>query len=430
MKINVQKIKSSLLMMACKYSCLNAVHFLIECGANVAVNDEDGYTALHHACNSHYVKCLIQSGADVNPFNAVTFLTEHGANMALKDSDGYIALHHACNSHYLKCLIQSGADVNLLNAVTFLSEHGANMALKDSDGYIALHHASNSHYSHEILKCLIQSGADVNECTKTKSTPLMMACKCGLLNAVTFLTEHGANMALKDSDGYTALHHTCNSHSHHSITLLSYLIENGADINDCTNDDYTPLMVAAQKGDINAVTSLVECGANVHHRDRDGRTALHFAIYYISPASIVEVSSSLVKYGATPTICNETLQMLGRCDGHENVVAFLIEHGADVDLQDKDGDTALYYAASSSLPEIVKTFLNLGASHMCNHQGLTPLHQASISANIAVVEYLIQRPEITREQRVDALELLGASDLLLLNFLSLNILFILVSTEH
>ena len=149
------KIKSSLLMIACKYSCLNAVHFLIECGAN----------------------------------------------MAFKDSDGYTALHHACNSHYVKCLIQSGADVNLLNAVTFLTEHGANMALKDSDGYIALHHASNSHYSHEILKCLIQSGADVNECTKTKSTPLMMACKCGLLNAVTFLTEHGANMAFKDSDG-------------------------------------------------------------------------------------------------------------------------------------------------------------------------------------------------------------------------------------
>ena len=85
------------------------------------------------------------------------------------------------------------------------------------------------------------------------------------------------------------------------------MIENGADINACTNDDYTPLMIAAQKGDINAVASLVECGANVHHRDRDGRTALHFAIYYVSPASIFEVSSSLIKYGATPTICNETL---------------------------------------------------------------------------------------------------------------------------
>ena len=78
-------------MIACKYSCLNTVHFLIECGANVAVNDEDGYTALHHACNSHYLKCLIQSGADVNLLNEVTLiLSEHGANIALKDSDGYI----------------------------------------------------------------------------------------------------------------------------------------------------------------------------------------------------------------------------------------------------------------------------------------------------------------------------------------------------
>ena len=88
-----------------------------------------------------------------------------------------------------------------------------------------------------------------------------------------------------------------------------------------------------------------------------------------------------------------------------------------MDLQDKYGNTALHYAAglsvderfSDDLPEIVETLLNLGASHMCNHQGLKPLHQSSISGNIAVVEYLIQRPEITREQRVDALELLGAS---------------------
>ena len=162
--------------------------------------------------------------------------------MDLQDKNGLSPLHYAASHSDVlleisKSLIEIGADENkcakikssllmiackysCLNAVHFLIEYGANMALKDSDGYTALHHASNSHYSHEILKCLIQSGADVNACTKTKSTPLMMAYKCGLLNAVTFLTEHGANMALKDSDGYTALHHTCNSHSHHSITLF------------------------------------------------------------------------------------------------------------------------------------------------------------------------------------------------------------------
>ena len=94
---------------------------------------------------------------------------------------------------------------------------------------------------------------------------------------------------------------------------------------------------------------------------------------------------------------------------HVKAVTFLIEHGANVDLQDNNGDTALHYAVTFDFPEIVKMLLNLGASDMCNNKGLTPLHQASISASIGVVEYLIKRPEITKEQRVDALELLGAS---------------------
>ena len=94
---------------------------------------------------------------------------------------------------------------------------------------------------------------------------------------------------------------------------------------------------------------------------------------------------------------------------HVKAVTFLIEHGANVDLQDNNGDTALHYAVTSDFPEIVKMLLNLGASDMCNNKGLTPLHQASISASIGVVEYSIKRPEITKEQRVDALELLGAS---------------------
>ena len=298
------------------------------------------------------------------------------------------------------------------NAVNVLLQYGANVALTHNRlGSTALHFAAgSSHNSGEILRCLIENGADVNGVNKVKHTPLMIAAIRGHINALTLLIKHGADVDLQDSDGYKALHFAVYG-SDISSEIFSCLIGIGADVNARTNNGVTPLMIAAEEGHINAVTSLVKCGANVHLQDKDGQTALHHAMQ--SPqASICEVLSCLIKAGAdvnAHTFHNETPLMLASRDGHVNVVTFLIKHGADVDLQDKDGDTALHYAASSSLPEIVEMLLNLGASHMCNHQGLTPLHQACISANIALVEYLIQRPEITREQRVDALELLGAS---------------------
>ena len=313
-----------------------------------------------------------------------------------------------------RTLLMAASMYGHTNAVNGLLQDGANVALTDNRlGCTALHFAAgSSDNSGEILRCLIENGADVNGVNKVKHTPLMIAAIRGHINALTLLIKHGADVDLQDSDGYKALHFAVYG-SDISSEILSCLIGIGADVNARTNNGVTPLMIAAEEGHINAVTSLVKCGANVDLQDKDGQTALHHAMQ--SPqASICEVLSCLIKNGAdvnAHTFHNETPLMLASRDGHVNVVTFLIEHGADVDLQDKDGDTALHYAArfSGVFPEIVETLLNLGASHMCNHQGLTPLHEACIATNIEVVDYLFQRPEITREQRVDALELLGAS---------------------
>ena len=61
---------------------------------------------------------------------------------------------------------------------------------------------------------------------------------------------------------------------------------------------------------------------------------------------------------------------------------------------------------------MVGTLLNAGASNLCNSQGMTPLLLACSKGYVAMVENLIKQPEITKEQRINALELLGASVLI------------------
>ena len=465
------------LMLAIRNGHTNAVNVLLQYGANVALTDDNGFTALHYACKYHgspeVLSCLINNGADVDAHSSfnhnnhifllpsengyadsgkgvtpliiaaggghlsvVTFLINEGADVSLPDYYGRTALHFAVGSsdnscEILRCLIENGADINKgrndkqtplmvaaengqVSVATFLIEHGADVELQDEDGNTALHHALfDPDVSCEILSCLIGSGADVNGVNKLKHTPLMIAANGGNINALNLLIKHGAHdVDLQDNYDWTALHHAVYG-SNFSCEILSCLIGRGADVNARTNNRDTPLMKAAAKGDINAVSSLVKCGANVDLQGKTGQTALHYAVLG-SQASICEILSCLIKNGAdvnAHTFRNETPLMFASDDGNVNVVTFLIKHGADVGLQDKDGNTALHYAArySDNPPEIVETLLNLGASHMCNHQGLTPLHQACIARNIEVVDYLIQRPEITREQRVDSLELLGAS---------------------
>ena len=95
--------------------------------------------------------------------------------------------------------------------------------------------------------------------------------------------------------------------------------------------------------------------------------------------------------------------------GHVSVATYLINKGAFTDAQSKSGLTALHCAVDIGHVEIVRQLLAFGASQLPNNQGLTPLLYACNFCSIEIVEYLIKRPECTKEQRIDALELLGAT---------------------
>src|SRR5919206_1432448 len=83
----------------------------------------------------------------------------------------------------------------------------------------------------------------------------------------------------------------------------------------------TPLMLAAFRGNTAAVINLLERGADVNARDRDGDTALMFAAYR----------------------------------GHRLVVALLLQYGANVHARARNGWTARKAALSGLHQQVAET---------------------------------------------------------------------------
>ena len=272
-------------------------------------------------------------------------------------------------------------------------------------------------YGHiDILRYLVENGADINACSDDHCTPLMIAIKMGHIDVATYLVEHGAKVDLKDDRGCTALHHAMYYYHHDRLEVCSCLIERGADVNGCYNNKSpqngrTPLMIASRYGQLDAMTFLIKQGANVNLQDKEGETALHYAVDGSDVSC--EVLSCLIENGANfDAFSNSGCTPLMKAIHNQliHVVTYLIEHGANIDLQDKNGNTALHHAVGvTNFCDIIDHLVTGGACHICNNQGLTPLLLVSDRGNVAVVEHLIKRPEITKEQRINALELLGAS---------------------
>ena len=211
-------------------------------------------------------------------------------------------------------------------------------------------------------------------------TPLIIAAHNGHLNSVNILLRYGADIEARGTlkiennviEGCTPL---CAAAVTGHLNVVKLLIEHNADVDGRTSTGSTPLRVAAHDGHLDVVRCLVESGADVNAR---------------------------TQYKGTP--------IMAACDhGHLSIVSYLINKGAFVNLPAKDGNTALHYAAQRGHLEIVSQLLALGASQLPNNQGLTPLLYACENCSIEIVEYLIKRPECTKEQRIDALELLGAT---------------------
>lgn len=180
----------------------------------------------------------------------------------------------------------------------------------------------------------------------------------------------------------------------------------------------SPVADLAKSGDVDAVRSLLQEGADVNASQGDGMSALHWA----ARQGDVAMTAMLIRAGANveavTRIGHYTPLHVASKEGHDAVVAILLEAGAEVNATTMPaGTTPLHLAAASGSVPAIEALLSKGADVNARELawGQTPLMFAAAADRVGAIETLLASdadPSVTthvidlkaEEKLVDAME--------------------------
>lgn len=156
--------------------------------------------------------------------------------------------------------VADAAQAGSVEQVRALLQQGADVNAAQSDGLTALHWAAMNNNS-EIVGLLLYAGATVRPLTRVGGyTPLHLAARQGHAEVTGALIEAGANANEWTTTGVTAMHFAALANSAATIRALAAA---GGDLNAADSyQDRTPLIFAAGRNATEAVSTLLELGAN------------------------------------------------------------------------------------------------------------------------------------------------------------------------
>ncbi|KAG8554680.1 hypothetical protein GDO81_003861 [Engystomops pustulosus] len=331
--------------------------------------DYEGRTPLHLAVgdgNQEVVHLLTSyRGCNVAPYDNLFRTPLHWAallghtpiaNLLLErnrspnipsDSQGATPLHYAAQGNCPDTVrvllthlsVRDEADLEGRTAFMWAAGKGSDEALKvmleldpeleinrtDKYGGTALHAASLSGQI-STIRILLDSGAQVDAADLMKHTPLFRACEMGHREVISTLIKGGAKVHLVDKDGRSPLHWAALGGN---ANVCQILIENNINPNAQDYEGRTPLHCAAYGGYIGCMEVLMENKADPNIQDKNGRTALHWSCNN----GYLDAVKLLLHYNAFPNQMESTEERYTPLDyallgGHQEVIQFMLEHGA------------------------------------------------------------------------------------------------------
>ncbi|XP_038613340.1 ankyrin repeat and SOCS box protein 11 isoform X2 [Tachyglossus aculeatus] len=399
---------------------------LLAQGVNVNLVTINRVSSLHEACLGGHVACtkvLLDHGAYVNGvtvhgvtplFNAcssgsaacVHLLLEYGAKPQLAD---HLAspLHEAVKRGHRDCMeILLDNDVNIDQEAPL---HGTPL-------YVAC-----TYQRTDCVRKLLELGANV-DLGKWLDTPLHAAARQSSAEVIHLLTDYGASLKYRNSQGKRAVDlatpqssveqalllredFVCDWSPMHEASIhgrllsLKKLISQGSGVNLITADRVSPLHEACLGGHPACADVLLKHGAQVNGVTIDWHTPLFNACV----SGSVDCLNLLLQHGASPqAVCDLASPIHEAAKrGHVACVESLTSYGVNIDHDIKHLGTPLYVACENQQIACAKKLLESGASANGGRGLDSPLHLAVRNSNTDLVHLLMDFGADTQSKNVE-----------------------------
>lgn len=255
----------------------------------------------------------------------------------------------------------------------------------------------------QVVEILLSYGADTEMLSLSLERPLHLAVRAGDPAMVRYLLDNGTNISARGGDTAQAIHVAAECGS---TAILSLLLDRGAAIDSAMSDGAQALHIASHNSErANVIRFLCSRGADIEAKNYIGSTPL----YYACLENAVDNMKALLELGAAHSPLGLSIFAIALDYGYLQAACLLLEHGLDPNRPVSGRPSALHRLAMfegihedhylrSQGPEMAELVLVCGADvNLQDLQGDTPLHclcRRSKTYMPSVVQVEQQRREI------------------------------------
>ncbi|XP_018589789.2 CARD- and ANK-domain containing inflammasome adapter protein [Scleropages formosus] len=422
----INSSQETLLHIAAQHDQVAVMKFLISKGAKLDIRDSQGRTALHRAAemgNTSATKVLLQNGADIYALDKYSDMPLDLAVQNIHQSTVKHIVEEEIRHHKnRRTFLHVAAIKNNYNLVMVLLKSGSPVDAKDNQRKTSLFHAVNLR-NENTARVLLEAGAkvdsDIMEAALNLNDKSMFSL---ILNYAKELPPDAMKSLL-----FKAVQRNLE-------WIIAALIDAGTDVNSRNDLQYTPLLLAAELGNVYAFNILMSKNASVEDKLPNGNSSLHLAVQ----SGNMHITKLLLEEGVdanavgsqeqTPlhltalynqsALVEELLHVgahinavdqkgltplhVASQQGHPDIVSLLIRREADISAKDKQARTALHWAAAQPQATVARLLLSTGAdANAVDKEKKTPLHFAAMGGHGEVASVLLARKASFRAKDMD-----------------------------